>query len=125
MSPFKIAVIVVALAALASAGAIFAAHIPGSAGRLGAGSDTVSLCKVTSYTVNSTGPISSVNATMVCSVTGTYNITATVTSGPGYGTGTRTSQGLSTTPATFSISISPSVTITGGAYNVEFSIRKA
>jgi len=125
MSPFKIALIVTALVVLATAGAIWSASINASAGRLGAGYDSVGRCKVLEYAVNTSGSISTIAARMTCTVADTYNVTAVVSSGPESRTGIKFNQALSSTATTFSIPLSVSVPITGDAYTVVFSIEKA
>jgi Flp pilus assembly protein TadG len=121
----KLGVLVVAVVAVAVAGAIYSSGVSGTAKRLGGGSDTVARCQVRSYTINSSGPITTVTPTVQCSAAGTYVFSATVTSGPSLGLGSATQTLVANTNTAVAITIGPSVSITGSTYNVVFSVRDA
>ena len=119
----KFVAVGVVLAALIVVGAIYSSGMTGSAKALGGGGDGVALCQVRSYTISTSGPITSVTPTVRCNVSGTYTVSATVTSGPSSGLGSASQALAANTNTAVAITIGPSVPITGSAYNVVFSIR--
>jgi len=116
---------VVLVAVVAVVGAIYSSGMSGTAKRLGGGSDTVSRCQVRTYSINTSGAITSVTPTVRCSAAGTYTVSATVTSGPSLGLGSASATLAADTNSAVAITIGPSVAITGSAYNVAFTIRDA
>ena len=90
----------------------------------GAGSDSVPHCQVQDYDIAASDTISSVNTQVECDLTGSYNVTATVTSGASTGDGQQAASLTAGTPLTVSVAISPSVAITGDACNVEVLLKK-
>lgn len=121
----KFAVAGIALMALVIVlGSIYSSGMSGSAKALGGGGDTVALCRVTTYSISASGPITQVTPTVRCNRAGTYIISATVTSGPSLGVGSASQTLVANNAVAVPITIGPSVPITGSAYNVVFSITK-
>lgn len=120
--------IVIAIAALVTGGAIYAAAISGSAKRLAGSSDSVTRCFIRSWTNTITGTgagsVTTVTPTVRCEAGGTFSVTAAVTSGTNVGTGTTQVTLTANTDQAVTITISPSVTISNWAYDVVFSIAK-
>lgn len=118
--------VLLGLLVLGGATAVYAASIPSANVRpLGSGSASVSRCQVRSYTIAATGAISSISATVRCTAGGSYIVSATFTSGTSSGSGSVTTTLSANTNTSISIPISPSVTISGSAYNVVFTFKKA
>ena len=104
--------------------AINAASMTGNANTLGSGSSTVPHCQVRKYSIAASDTISSVNADVRCDTTGSYNVTATVTSGAASGMGTTSASLTGGSTSTVSVAISPSVSISSSTYNVDVLIKK-
>ncbi|MDP3062053.1 MAG: hypothetical protein Q8O40_02385 [Chloroflexota bacterium] len=119
----KLLALGIAVVALVVVGAIYSSGMSGTAKRLGGGSDTVARCQVRTYSINTSGPITSVTPTVRCDAAGAYTVSATVTSGPSFGLGSASATLVANTNTAIAITIGPSVSITGSAYNVVFSIR--
>ena len=101
----------------------YSAPISGSIMKsLGGGTATVPHCQVLDYYIAASDTISSVNARVLCSVGGNYNVTAAVGSGASSGTGQNSATLTADTPQTVSVSISPSVSIGNSTYNTDLQV---
>ena len=118
----NLAIILFLVAAVATT-AYSASISMGTIKALGGGSDTVAHCQVLAYSIAASETITSVDAKIVCTEGGSYNVTATVTS-PGASTGSgQNSATLSAdTPQTVTVTISPSVTIGSSTYDADVQV---
>ena len=89
---------------------------------LGGGSDTVAHCQVLDYVVAASDTITSVDAQVVCTKGGNYNVTAAVTSGASSGSGQNSATLSADTPQTVTVGISPSVTIGSSTYDADVQV---
>ena len=115
--------IVIVLMALAMTIA-YSASITGTARVLGGGTDSVPHCQVQQYDIPASDTISSINAMVECDITGTYDVTATVTSGT---SSSGTNAGVSLTagsPLSVTVTLGASVTISSSAYTVDVQVKK-
>lgn len=109
-----------------SSSAVYAASIPSTNVRpMGGGSDSVPRCQVRQYTIAASGSISSISTTVRCTAGGSYSVSATFKSGASSGSGSVTAALSANTNTNISIPISPSVSISGNAYSVVFTFKKA
>ena len=91
---------------------------------LSGGTDTVAHCQVQDYDIAASDTISSVNTQVECDVTGSYNVSATVTSGASTGSGTTPASLTAGTPLTVAVSISPSVSIGSSTYDADIQVKR-
>ena len=91
---------------------------------IGGATATVPHCQVQDYYIAANDTISTVNALVECDTTGTYKVSATVTSGAS-GSGETTGVSLTADIAlSVAVSISPSVTIGSQTYDVDIQVTK-
>ena len=91
---------------------------------IGGGTDTAAHCQVQDYDIAASDTISSINALVECDITGTYDVTATVTSGT---SSSGTNAGVSLTagsPLSVTVTLGASVTISSSAYTVDVQVKK-
>ena len=111
--------LVVAVATVADS----ASFSMGTIKTLGGGSDTVAHCQVLDYSVAASDTISSVDAQVVCTKGGSYNVTATVTSpGASTGTGQQSATLTADAPQSVTVAISPSVLIGSSTYDADVQV---
>ena len=91
---------------------------------LSGGTDNVGHCQVQEDDIAASDTITSINAKVECDITGSYNVTATVTSGASNGTGTSAASLTAGTPLTVAITISPSVTIGSSTYDADIQVKR-
>lgn len=79
-------------------------------------------CQVIDYSIAASDTISSVNAQVVCTVGGSYNVTAAVSSGASNGSGQNSATLSADVPQTVAVSISPSVAIGSSTYDADIQV---
>ena len=89
---------------------------------IGGGTDNVAHCQVQNHDIAASDTITSINAQVECDLTGSYNVTATVTSGASNGSGQSAASLTADTPLTVAISISPSVTIGSQTHDADIQV---
>ena len=117
----KLAITMFLVAAVATT-AYSASISMGTIKKLGGGTDTVAHCQVLDYSVAASDTISSVNANVECTQGGSYNVTATVTSGASNGTGQSAASLTADTPQIVAVTISPSVAIGSSTYDADVQV---
>ena len=91
---------------------------------LGGGTDTVAHCQVLDYDIAASDTITAVNANVVCDVTGSYTITATVTSGASNSSGQAAASLTANTPLVVAVTLGASVSISSSTYYADVHITK-
>ena len=89
---------------------------------IGGGSDNVAHCQVQDYDIAASDTITSINAKVECDITGSYNVTATVTSGASNGSGQSAVSLTAGVPQTVGITLGSSVTIGSQTYDADIQV---
>ena len=118
----RLLVVGAALIALVTVGA-YSAAITGTATTLGGGTDNVAHCQVIDYDIPASDTVTTINANVVCDLTGSYTVDATVTSGSS-GTGQTATSLTANTPLVVAVSISPNVTIGSSTYTADIRVKR-
>ncbi len=116
---------ITAVALVALAGAAYGATVANSTQKeIAGGAQTVAHCKVTrSVTgITTAGVISAVTPTVSCDRTGTYTLSYTLVSGNATRTGAKTVSLTANVPASTTVTVSPTLTVSGKAYSVTWTI---
>ena len=101
----------------------YAAGMTGTFRSVAGGTDSVPHCQVLNYSIAAADTITSVDAQVKCTVTGSYTVEATVTSGAS-GSGSAAASLTANVPLTVAVTLGSSVTIGSSTYNVDVRVTR-